>query len=106
MTNIKVFEFDRTMPKFQNIINDENTMINIITLKKGEDLPKHNTNSNVYLTVLKGSGKLDSGGNIFDLRENMLLNIEKGTEMYIYNENSDILSFCVTKIPNPNNLKG
>ncbi len=38
----------------EKIINDGNAMINHFVLPKGEGLPKHYSNSNVYMIVTKG----------------------------------------------------
>ncbi len=42
----------------ERIIDDENANVNHMIFKQGDALPEHNSNSNVYMIVIKGTVSL------------------------------------------------
>lgn len=88
----------------EKIISDGNADINHMILPKGDTLPVHNSNSNIYIIIIKGilTIKLEeeypnkyTAGNI--------LSIPFNTKMHIFNENDNLLEFFVVKSPSPQN---
>lgn len=86
----------------ERIISDDNADINHMILPKGDSLPEHYSNSNVYLIVVKGniSVKLeDQEEHVYP--HGSILAIPYKTKMNLYNRHNEILEFFVVKAPSP-----
>lgn len=86
----------------QKVIADENVDYIYMVFKKGEGLPEHFSNSNVYMTVI--SGRLSIGLDDQDIHEyeaGVLLKIPINTKMNVKNLHSEILELIVVKAPAP-----
>jgi quercetin dioxygenase-like cupin family protein len=90
----------------ERIISDDNADINHMVLPKGDALPEHYSNSNVYMIVVRGNITLRlnekeehsyPAGNI--------INIPYNTKMNVYNKDDEILEFFVVKAPSPKAFK-
>lgn len=103
MTIEKQFLFQKTDSKIiERIIDDDNVNINHMVLPKGEALPEHYSNSNVYMVVIRG---------IITLRLNeqdehnypsgSILTIPFKTKMNVSNKYDEVLEFFVVKAPSP-----
>jgi len=91
--------------KIEKIIMDENIHYIHMTFNKGEGLPEHFANSNVYMTVLRG--KLSLGLNneeIHKYKKGDILKIPFKTKMNVRNEDSETLELIVVKAPSPANI--
>ena len=97
------FEFTKTDTKtIERLIDDEHVAINHMVLNKGESLPRHNANSNVYMIVTRGTISLQLGDQEERKYENgSILNIPYNTPMNVYNSDEDTLEFFVVKSPSP-----
>lgn len=86
----------------EKIIDDDAAMINQIILNKGDIVPKHKANSNVYLIITKGTITLhlDEDKTVEEC-DGHIINIPYGTEMEITNQHEKQLSFFVVKSPSP-----
>jgi len=95
-----------TEKSIEKIIDDDNVNINHMILPKGERLPEHYSNSNVYMIVSKGvlSIKLDEQEE-HKYNKGAVLNIPYNTKMNVYNSDEDLLEIVVVKSPNPKNYK-
>ena len=86
----------------EKLVADENVHINHMILPKGEGLPLHMSNSNVYMTVIRGTISL-----ILDDQEQHdygvgnILNIPNNTKMNVSNTNDAIAEILVVKAPAP-----
>lgn len=90
----------------EKIIIDDNIHYNHMIMPKGEGLPLHKTNSNVYMTVLRGILTISLGEEAFNEYESgTILKIPNGVEMYARNENDEVLEITVIKAPAPKNIK-
>lgn len=102
----KLFEFNDGEEKIvEKIINDENIHLNHMVFPKGEGLPQHNSNSNVYMIVIKGilSLKLnDQKENKY--KEGSIINIPYKTLMDVNNKDEETLEIFVIKAPNPRDM--
>lgn len=99
----KIFSFTVSDTKLiERIIEDDNAAINHMVLAKGDALPEHYSNSNVYMIIIRGiiTVKLsDQDEHIYSAGN--ILNIPYDTKMNISNQNDDILEFFVVKAPSP-----
>jgi quercetin dioxygenase-like cupin family protein len=86
----------------ERIISDENADINHIVLQKGDFLPEHFSNSNVYLIIIRGiiTIQLNEQKPALYPRGN-IINIPYKVKMNIYNEDEDVLEFFIVKSPSP-----
>ncbi len=90
---------ERTIEK---VIQDENLHFNHMILNKGEGLPEHFSNSNVYMTVIRGL--LSISLNEQELHEysvGTVLNIPVNIKMNVKNLHDETLELIVVKAPSP-----
>ncbi|HHV10928.1 MAG TPA: hypothetical protein GXX75_11690 [Clostridiales bacterium] len=90
------------MPVIEKVISDENVHYNHMILAKNEKLPEHFSNSNVYMTVIKGllSIGLDEQ-EIHEYPTGTILKIPKSIKMNVKNLHDEILELIVVKAPAP-----
>lgn len=99
----KIFKLSRGNEKaVEKIIFDENVHYLHMVFNQNEGLPEHYSNSNVYMTVVRG--RLSIGLNDQDIHEydaGTLLKIPVQTKMNVKNLDSDTLELIVVKAPAP-----
>ncbi len=86
----------------ERVIFDENVHYLHMVFNKDEGLPEHFSNSNVYMTVLRG--RLSIGLNEQEIHEydaGTLLKIPFQTKMNVRNLHSETLELIVVKAPTP-----
>lgn len=86
----------------EKLIMDDNVHYLHMVFNKDEGLPEHDSNSNVYMTVLRG--KLSIGLNDQDVHgyeQGSLLKIPFKTKMNVKNLHCDTLELIVVKAPAP-----
>lgn len=105
LENIYRFSTDNAK-HIEKIIDDDPVLINHIVLPKGEGLPEHYSNSNVYMIIIRGEmtlklneqePQLYTGGQI--------ITIPYQTKMNVNNAGDHVLEFFVVKSPNPKHYK-
>lgn len=86
----------------EKVITDENVNLNHMILNKNEGLPEHFSNSNVYMTVIRGllSIGLDEQ-EIHEYPAGTVLKIPMGIKMNVKNLHDDTLELIVVKAPAP-----
>ena len=86
----------------EKVIADENVHFNHMILGKSEGLPEHFSNSNVYMTVIRGllSIGLDEQ-EIHEYPMGIVLKIPKGIKMNVKNLHDETLELIVVKAPAP-----
>ncbi|MCK4928283.1 MAG: cupin domain-containing protein [Methanosarcinales archaeon] len=90
----------------ERIVNDDNVHINHIILGKGDNMPEHFSNSNLYLIIVQGEMKLTLGEQeAHDYPHGSIINFPYNTKMFVQNEHSPLLEFFVVKSPNPKDFK-
>lgn len=89
-------------PVIEKVITDENVNFNHMILAKDGGLPEHFSNSNVYMTVIRGllSIGLDEQ-EIHEYPMGTVLKIPKGIKMNVRNRHDGILELLVVKAPAP-----
>ncbi len=86
----------------EKVVFDDNLHYLHMIFNKGEGLPEHFSNSNVYMTVVRGT--LSIGLNDQDIHEypnGTLLKIPVNTKMNVKNLHDDTLELIVVKAPAP-----
>jgi quercetin dioxygenase-like cupin family protein len=86
----------------KRVITDENIHYLHMVLPKGEGLPEHLTNSNVYMTVVRGrlSISLDEQ-ETHEYGTGTILKIPFQTMMNVRNQNDETLELIIIKAPAP-----
>ena len=86
----------------EKVIADENINFNHMVLAKGEGLPEHFSNSNVYMTVVKGLLSIGLGGQVIhEYPSGTVLKIPNGIKMNVKNLHDNTLELIVVKAPAP-----
>jgi quercetin dioxygenase-like cupin family protein len=104
MTSIeKSYAFKQTDTKtIDKIIEDEHVGVNHMVLRRGESLPEHFTNSNVYMIIVRGTIMLQLGGQEpHTYPSGSIINIPYNTKMNASNQSDTVLEFFVVKAPSP-----
>lgn len=86
----------------ERVIQDENIHYIHMVFNKNEGLPEHFSNSNVYMTVVRG--KLSIGLNEQEINEYLngtVLKIPVNTKMNVKNLSDEVLELIVVKAPAP-----
>ena len=102
----QVFKFSTGNEKaVEKLIMDENVHYIHMVFNKEEGLPEHYSNSNVYMSVIRGklSIDLDDQG-VHEYDAGNLLKIPKGIKMNVKNLDEDTLELIVVKSPAPRNM--
>lgn len=99
----QIFKLSRDNKKaIEKVIFDENLHYLHMVFNKDEGLPEHFSNSNVYMTVIRG--KLSIGlddQEIHEYNAGTLLKIPFQTKMNVKNLHEDTLELIVVKAPAP-----
>ena len=99
----QIFSLSRGNEKaVEKVIFDENLHYLHMVFNKTEGLPEHFSNSNVYMTVVRG--KLSIGLNDQEIHEyeaGTLLKIPFQTKMNVGNKHNETLELIVVKAPAP-----
>lgn len=92
--------------KVEKLIMDENINYIHMVFNKGQGVPEHYSNSNVYMTVLRGtlSIQLDDQ-EVHHYSKGNILEIPYHTKMNVSNQSDDVLELIVVKAPAPKNYK-
>lgn len=88
----------------EKVVFDENIHYLHMVFNQNDGLPEHFSNSNVYMTVIKGT--LSIGLNEQEVHEyasGTLLKIPYQTKMNVKNLHADTLELIVVKAPAPKN---
>ncbi len=99
----QVFQLTQSTKKtVEKIVQDDNLDYIHMLLNKNEGLPVHYSNSNVYMTVLKGTLSITlEEQEAADYLSGTLIKIPYRTKMNIRNLHEDILELIVIKAPAP-----
>lgn len=99
----QVFHLTRGDAKtIEKVVMDENLHYMHMILNKGEALPEHFSNSNVYMTVVRGTLAIGLGeqeDHVYP--QGSLLKIPFNTKMNVRNLQEEVLEIIVVKAPAP-----
>lgn len=93
---------DITEKRVERVVMDENIHYIHMVFPKNSGLPEHMSNSNVYMTVLRGT--LSIGLNdqpVTSYEAGTLLKIPVDTKMNVGNRHDEMLELIVVKAPAP-----
>jgi quercetin dioxygenase-like cupin family protein len=90
---------------FANLIDEKYLQINQVCLEPGQQVPHHNANSNVTLTVVHGEGTFHIGNEVTQMGPGKLLRVPFQSPMSIKNESKERLAFLVIKAPHPTEMQ-
>ena len=99
----QIFNLSRGNEKaVEKVVFDENIHYLHMVFNKGEGLPEHYSNSNVYMTVVRGnlSIRLDEQ-EVHEYEAGTLLKIPFQTKMNVNNMNTETLELIIVKSPAP-----
>lgn len=98
-----IFKFTPTDSKLvERIIEDKNVGINHMVLNKGEALPEHFTNSNVYMIIVRGQITLQlAEQEDHKYPSGSIVNLPYNVKMNASNQDQMTLEFFVVKAPSP-----
>lgn len=86
----------------EKIILDENIHYIHMIFNKSEGLPEHFSNSNVYMTVVRGTLSIRLGEQDVNYYEaGSILKIPFNTKMNVNNTNEEVLEIIIVKAPTP-----
>ena len=99
----KVFQNSRSNEKtIERVIMDENLHYMHMIFGKDEGLPEHFANSNVYMTVVRGTLSIGlDDQTIHEYVAGNILKIPVKTKMNVTNRHSDVLELIIVKAPAP-----
>lgn len=99
--------FSRSTQKLvEKILEDDHAGINHMILPKGDALPEHYTNSNVYMIIISGTMTLRlAGQEEHRYPDGSIITIPFNTKMNVSNRHDDLLEFFVVKAPSPKTMK-
>ena len=99
----KVYHFNQSAEKLiEKILDDDVAMINHMILNQGEALPLHDSNSNVYMIIVRGAVTAQLGENPAKrYGHGNILNIPGKIKMNISNADAEQAEFFVIKAPSP-----
>jgi quercetin dioxygenase-like cupin family protein len=98
-----VYQLAATNEKsIQKLILDENLQYIHMVFPDGEGLPVHLSNSNVYMTVVRGRLSIGLGDQeVRSYPAGTVLKIPVGTRMNVRNLDAEVLELIVVKSPVP-----
>lgn len=86
----------------ERIIEDDNVAINHMILPRGEALPEHYSNSNVYMIVVRGKVALQlDDQEVHDYVGGSIIAIPLQTKMNVKNHYDEVVELFVIKAPSP-----
>ena len=86
----------------ERIIQDENIHYIHMVFNKDEGLPEHLSNSNVYMTVIRGTLSIVlNDQTVHQYNKGTLLKIPVNTKMNVKNLSESVLELIVVKAPAP-----
>jgi len=100
----QVFQLGKGPEKIvEKVIIDENLHYLHMLFRQNEGLPEHYSNSNLYMTVMKGRLSIGLDGQVREYEAGTLLKIPYHTKMNVNNLYPEPLELIVVKSPAPKN---
>lgn len=99
----QVFQLSRGNEKaVEKVIFDDNLHYLHMVFNKEEGLPEHSTNSNVYMTVVRGRLSIGLNDQVkHEYEAGTLLKIPYQTKMNVKNQHEETLELIIVKAPAP-----
>ena len=99
----QVFNYSTRDDKLvEKLIHDDNIHYNHMVFNKDEGLPEHFSNSNVYMTVVRGTLSIGLGDQeVHKYPKGSVLKIPVDIKMDVKNRDEETLEIIVVKAPAP-----
>lgn len=99
----QIFKLSVTDEKaIEKVIFDENVHYLHMVFNQNEGLPEHFSNSNVYMTVVRGTLSIGlDDQEVHQYEKGTLLKIPYKTKMNVRNSDKEVLELIVVKAPAP-----
>ncbi len=99
----KIFQNTQTNEKtIEKVIVDEHLNYMHTVFPKGDGLPLHQSNANLYMTVVRGTLSIGLNNNeINKYSQGTVLNVPFNTRMDVKNMDDEILELIIVKTPAP-----
>ncbi len=86
--------------KIEKLIFDDNINYIHMVFPKGEGLPEHNANNNLYITIVRGQLSITLGTQETHVySKGTVVTLPQGTKMKISNLHNEVLELIVVKAP-------
>jgi quercetin dioxygenase-like cupin family protein len=85
----------------RKVVDEPALLMMQVALVPGQSIPRHDTNGDLHLLVIRGRLKVSHGSHETDAPEGAILRLPHGTSMGVSNESEEKASFLVMKAPNP-----
>lgn len=101
----QVFELSKgNETVIEKVVFDENVHYLHMVLNKEDGLPEHFSNSNVYMTVVRGKLSINlDDQEMHEYEAGTLLKIPFQTKMHVRNLNEETVELIIVKAPAPKN---
>lgn len=84
---------------FENVFDDERYLMNHVVMSPGKKFPKHPTDAEVTIIVLRGTLTAMAASDApIDIIKGQVLQIEKGTDSALSNETDEVCELLVLKV--------
>ena len=87
------------------LVNENHLLVMQVALKPGQQVPQHNTNSNVHLLIIEGRIIVTMDGGETAANRGDFLPVASQALMSIRNDSKENASFLILKSPNPGLVK-
>ena len=88
--------------KVEKLLDHPVAMINHMVFPKGQGLPEHFSNSNVYMIIVRGTLTIQlDDQEPHDYQKGQMLNIPYKVKMNVGNSHDEVLELFVIKAPTP-----
>jgi quercetin dioxygenase-like cupin family protein len=88
----------------EKLVMDEHVNIIHMVFNKDEGLPEHNANSNVYMTIIRGTLSLQlDNQEVHEYVKGNIVQMPFGTKMNVGNKHDEVMEMFVMKSPAPHN---
>ena len=96
----KLFEYQLTDKEvIENVFDNEAYLMNHVVMPVGKTFPKHPTDAEVTIIVLRGTLSAQANDNQPVLvRRGQVMQVPKGTESLLFNAGEDVVELMVLKV--------
>jgi quercetin dioxygenase-like cupin family protein len=101
MNVLENIPYDQEVFGRRKVIDEPGLLMMQVALTPGQSIPRHDTNGDVHLLVIKGRLKVSHGNDETEAPEGAILRLPHGTSMCVHNASEENASFLVMKAPNP-----
>ena len=87
------------------LVDNKHLFMMQVALKPGQEVPQHNSNSNVHIIILEGKVVINLAGKDIIAKKGDLISVALKAAMNIKNKSQKNATFLIIKTPHPSSLK-